>query len=179
MERGDHLQKIRRETTRGEFEKRYAHLWLLRELDSDERAPSSVNSVGWDSRKTMAVGRRLREGVAGTAARLLRIDPGRYGLYPLAKSGANPWADRILIGRATNNDIVFRHESVSKVHAYFERDESGALRLHDAKSANGTRVDGKAVETGGAGLPVKSGSALLFGSLACELISSGDLFDAL
>ena len=163
---------------RSDFEKKYTHLWLIRELDPDERAPSSFNTVAWDSRKTIALGKKLRSQGAAMAARL-RVDPGRYGLYPLTKSGANPWADRVLVGRASNNDIVFRHESVSKVHAYFEKSEGGALRLHDAKSANGTRVDGKPVEPGSSGAEVKSGTTLLFGSLACEVIASGDLFDAL
>ena len=178
MERGDDLQKTRKELAKGDFEKKYPHLWLIRELDPDERAPSSFNTVAWDSKKTIALGKKLKASGAGMAARL-RVDPGRYGLYPLIKSGANPWTDRVLVGRASNNDIVFRHESVSKVHAYFEKGEGSTLRLHDAKSANGTRVDGKPIEPGGSGAEVKSGATLLFGSLACEVISTADLFDSL
>jgi FHA domain-containing protein len=178
LERGDDLQKVRKEMAKADFEKKYAHLWLIRELDPDERAPSSFNTVSWDSKKTIALGKKLKTAGGGMQTRL-RIDPGRYGLYPLMKSGANPWTDRVLVGRASNNDIVFRHESVSKVHAYFEKGEGSTLRLHDAKSANGTRVDGKAVEPGGAGAEVKSGTTLLFGSLACEVINTSDLFDSL
>jgi hypothetical protein len=177
MERGDQLQKIRQQMTRGDFEKKYTHMWVIRELEADERAPSSFNTVAWDARKTLAVGKKLRSSGMGMIARL-RLEPGRYGLYAVIKSGANPWADRILIGRASNNDIVFRHESVSKVHAYFERNPEGVLRLFDAKSANGTRVDGRQIEPG-EGCEVRTGAELHFGSLACEFLDSGELFDAL
>jgi FHA domain-containing protein len=167
--------------TRAEFEGRYPHLWLVRELAPDDGMPSGFNTVAWDSKKTISAGKKLknlRESGAGLAA-LLRHDPGHFGFYPLIKGGANPWAERILVGRASNNDIVIRHESVSKVHAYFEKAAHGALNLHDAKSANGTRVDGEPVDPNGGGVALKSGATLLFGLLACEVISSGDLFDAL
>jgi FHA domain len=178
MERGDQLQKVRKELGQAEFERRYPHLWLIRELEVDERAPSSFGTGPWDSRKTLAAGFRPRTSPgAGMAARL-RSEPGRYGLYPLVKSNANPWADRILVGRASNNDIVLRHESISKVHAYFEKAEGG-LHLHDAKSANGTQIDGKPVEPGGPGGEIKSGSVVTLGTLVCEIIATDELYEAL
>ncbi len=36
---------------------------------------------------------------------------------------SGPFPSRVSIGRARNADIVLRHESVSKFHAWFERDE--------------------------------------------------------
>ena len=38
MERGDILQKTRAEMTRTEFEKKYAHFWLMLEVGSEEGA---------------------------------------------------------------------------------------------------------------------------------------------
>lgn len=51
------------------------------------------------------------------------------------------YMERISVGRARNQDIVLRHPSVSKFHAWFERDASGALRVADSGSKNGTRVN--------------------------------------
>jgi len=178
LEQGDDLQKTLKRMTRAEFEAKYAHFWLIRELDSDESSPSAFNTVAWDSKRTISAGKKMLESGPGMAARM-RHDPSRFAFYPLTKSGANPWAERILVGRASNNDIVLRHESVSKLHAYFEERQRGTLHLHDAKSANGTRVDGGPVDPNGGGVNVKSGTQLSFGLLACEVIASGDLFDAL
>src|SRR5215813_2657389 len=177
MERGDELQKTRRELTREGFEGKFPHLWLIRELDEDERAPSSFNTLAFDARRTIAMGKRLKTEITSGMLTRLRIDPGRYGLYSVAKTNANPWSDRIMVGRASNNDVVFRHESVSKVHAYFHRGPDGGWRLHDAKSANGTRVDGAGVIPAGEGIEVRSGSLISFGSLTCEVVASADLYD--
>jgi pSer/pThr/pTyr-binding forkhead associated (FHA) protein len=53
--------------------------------------------------------------------------------------------DRISVGRAHNNDIVLRHSSVSKFHAWLECDEGRVFYVGDAKSKNGTKVNGEAV----------------------------------
>jgi pSer/pThr/pTyr-binding forkhead associated (FHA) protein len=108
----------------------------------------------------------------------LDAEPSHYGLHPLAKSGANPWSDRVCVGRAANNDVVLKHDRISKLHAYFHRPR-GAWRLSDANSANGTRVDGAVVPGGGDGVVVKGGQTVSFGPVAGELIASGDLYDAL
>ncbi len=112
-------------------------------------------------------------------AQSLAMVPDDYGLYPITKTANNPWSGRVLLGRASNNDIVIRNDTVSKLHAYFQADDKGAWRLCDAKSANGTRVDGTLVSAGDEGVLVANGSALKFGSLACEIIGSAELYDAL
>ncbi|HJZ84934.1 MAG TPA: FHA domain-containing protein [Polyangia bacterium] len=178
MERADNLQKLLRGMTRGDFEQKYPHLWLLRELDEEERPPVVHGATDDDVRKTLSAAKRPRRPRPRMSARL-RAEPSRYGLYPIAKTEANPWRDRIMVGRASNNDLVLRNESVSKVQAYFQRGRDLVWRIYDAKSANGTRVDGRVAPPGGEGIEVKSGSVLAFGTLHCEVIGSSELYDAL
>jgi hypothetical protein len=177
MERAEALQKLRNELGRPEFERRYPHLWLIRELDEADPASGGFNTVNWDSKKTLHLGQRF-DPAAPLMSTRLRQEPGRFALYPVVKSGANPWSDRVMLGRAANNDIVFRHESVSKVHAYFQRGSEGSWQIYDAKSVNGTRVNGQSLPPS-EGLAVESGAVLVFGTAVCELISSGELFEAL
>lgn len=48
----------------------------------------------------------------------------------------------ITLGRTENNDIVLRHEQVSRFHAYFQ-EQDGKLCIIDADSKNGTFLDGQ------------------------------------
>jgi hypothetical protein len=161
----------------------------LRELEADERAPRAWNTV-YDAKSVLEEAMRLREKGPGLGVRL-RLEPGRYGIYPLTKSGANPWRDRITVGRATNNDVVLRPGSVSKLHAYFQtnappgpdgRSAPKAWLLYDCKSANGTRIEAAGQTkslTSGTPEEIVSGAILYFGAVMCEFIDSGPLYDAL
>ncbi|MBS2030306.1 MAG: FHA domain-containing protein [Deltaproteobacteria bacterium] len=60
---------------------------------------------------------------------------------PILKGKASVFAMGITIGRTENNDVVLRHEEVSRFHAYVQ-DTAGALSLVDADSKNGTWVNG-------------------------------------
>ena len=60
---------------------------------------------------------------------------------PIVKGKASVFAMGITIGRTENNDVVLRHEEVSRFHAYVQ-DAGGALSLVDADSKNGTWVNG-------------------------------------
>ncbi len=185
MERIDQFQRYRRALTREEFVRQFPHPFLLRELEADERAPSTFNTV-YDAKSVMEEAARLRD-KTGFAVRI-RLEPGRYGVYPLSKSGANPWRDRITVGRATNNDVILRPGSVSKLHAYFQHDPKHAAGpgkgwlLYDCKSANGTRLDyGGQQKTLTSGTPVEvpTGAILHFGAVICEIIDPGVLYDTL
>jgi pSer/pThr/pTyr-binding forkhead associated (FHA) protein len=48
----------------------------------------------------------------------------------------------ICTGRASNNDIVFAHKTISKLHAYFLKTGTmDAYEIVDADSTNGTKVN--------------------------------------
>lgn len=178
MELLENLQKLKRQLTRGEFEKKFPHPWLIRELDEDERPALFRTMVAHVRRLAPTiVPKRVHSGES--FAKLLAQDPARFGLYPLSKSGSNPWSDRIHVGRASNNDIVLRNDRISKLHAYFQCGARGVWRLFDAKSANGTHVDGVAVPADEEGVEIHSGQFLVFGTVATELIDSATLYDAI
>jgi hypothetical protein len=177
MEQVETLQKAKRQLTRAEFEKKYPHPWLIRELDEDER-PALFRTMVSNVKKNPAVSTK-KHPHGGGMAQSLSMDPGRYALYPLTKSGSNPWSDRILVGRASNNDIVLRNDRISKLHAYFQQSTRQLWKLYDAKSANGTRLDGDAVPPGEEGIEIKTGQVVTFGTIPCEIIHSGELWDNL
>lgn len=86
-------------------------------------------------------------------------------------------ADAMSLGRSPGNDIVFRDPSVSQHHAWFVRDEEGALRLCDLGSKNGTRINGKMVRN--RDVPVVSGDSLTFGRVEAMVCDSGVLWRVL
>ncbi len=175
MERGDVLAGQRLRLSRSEFEQKYNHLWLVRELDPTE-APPALDTKHQASTLRYIQVAKLAKGGNQLLAKL-SVDPRAFGLYPIAK-GAGRDPERVTVGRATNNDIVVWHETVSKAHAYFSRGDDGAWRLYDAGSTNGTVADGQ-VLGGGEGVAIHSGSAIVFGSLSCAVIGSGELYDSL
>ena len=94
----------------------YPHSWLLVEA----RKAGAPKNMLFD---TIAPSAAMTADALNPA--LLRISdadvrsqPQNYELHALSKSPRNPWTDRILIGRAANNDVVLLNPSVSKVHAY-------------------------------------------------------------
>jgi hypothetical protein len=88
------------------------------------------------------------------------------------------YQDRVSVGRARNKDVVLRHPSVSKFHAWFERDGQGMWCIADAGSKNGTRanvVDVAAREL----VKVMPGDVLRFGSVEVMLCSADSLWKTL
>jgi hypothetical protein len=184
VERGDALQALKLRLNRAEFARKYDHLWLVRELDVTEM-PAQFETRAAARTIPMGIKKTARAGAVDMLTRI-NTEPGRFGFYAIAKQavpagGAAPAAsapDRVTIGRATNNDIVLWHESVSKMHAFFHHDEDVGWVLEDAGSTNGTLADG-VVLAAGEPVPIKSGSSIVFGSLSCAVIGAGELFDCL
>jgi pSer/pThr/pTyr-binding forkhead associated (FHA) protein len=153
-------------------------MWLVRELEEDER-PALFRTMVTSIKKievppTATPGEREAPPAGAARRRAGSVRP-----LPLSKSGSNPWSDRILVGRASNNDVVLRNDRISKLHAWFQVSPRGVWRVYDARSANGTRIDGDLVPPGEEGLEVESGQVVMFGTVATRLLSSGELYDAL
>lgn len=72
--------------------------------------------------------------------RRLQASP-HYALTIEKRVETATYMERISVGRARNQDVVLRHASVSKFHAWFQRDDSGQWRVADAGSKNGTRIN--------------------------------------
>jgi hypothetical protein len=78
--------------------------------------------------------------------------------------------DRISVGRARNKDIVLRHPSVSKFHAWFQADTSGGFRVTDPGSKNRTHVNGTTL-VARQSRAVEPGDSIRFGAIECLLCS--------
>ena len=62
-------------------------------------------------------------------------------VYWLKKSDRNPFGSLITVGRASNNDVVINHTTVSKVHVIFTH-PAETWFIADDTSANGTFLNG-------------------------------------
>src|SRR5262249_43173892 len=78
------------------------------------------------------------------------------------KASESVFTDRVFVGRTANSDIVIDDGRVSKLHAYFQRVEGGELRVVDAGSTNGTRVNGERIAPN-TPTPVAFGAVVAFG----------------
>ena len=85
------------------------------------------------------------------------------------------YADRVSVGRAVNKDLVLRHGSISKFHAWFQIDEVGEVSLTDAGSKNGTTLNGEALSPR---MPVmvSDGDRIRFGSIDVLACAPGRLW---
>lgn len=87
---------------------------------------------------------------ASDRAELVRqeLERGKHYVLPLRKrqSADRISLDRVTVGRATNNDIVLRDASVSKLHAWFSLHEEREFSVADAGSTNHTAVNGNRLE---------------------------------
>ena len=96
-------------------------------------------------------------------------------IIPLLKGSANPYSDRIILGRARNCDIVFRNPSVSKVHADLLVLGPDSCEVVDRGSTNGTCVRGARVAPREK-TAVACGERVDFGTVRCVVTSSRELY---
>jgi hypothetical protein len=155
--------------SRAEFEAAHPHACLLREIQPG----TDRNAQRFGT--TLAAHAPWLEPQA-LEPRRVALTPELYHVYPLSKSGRNPWLDHILIGRADNNDVVFKDLSVSKVQAYFSNEPQKPLRLFAHKTRNPTMLDGTIVPPGEPGVAVSDGATIQVGNVYCHLLEMKSLF---
>lgn len=128
--------------------------------------------------------RLKRDGEAATGpdwASVVRgLGDDRYYAVPIRKRTDVDAAfrDRISIGRALNKDLVFRHASISKFHAYFQLGAPYVCALADAGSKNGTSVNGARIPPKGV-TEVVSGDKVTFGSVRTVVLDARTLWRVL
>jgi hypothetical protein len=114
---------------------------------------------------------------AQAQVRLIRAVHYAAALRKREKAGKS-FSERISVGRARNNDLVIRHGSVSKFHAWFRCDEQAAFYLGDAGSRNGTLVNGEPL-VGALPVGLYAGDVIQFGSVEAVFCPAEILWEAL
>jgi len=99
-------------------------------------------------------------------------------VFPVRKAPDNPFPERISLGRAPNCDVSVRDGSISKLHGHFCDVTPSAAAFVDAKSANGTRVEGRTLEPGERCL-LSAGAYVSFGRVRLQLVDAAQLYDQL
>jgi hypothetical protein len=94
----------------------------------------------------------------------------------LQKAAGNPFPDRISVGRANNCDVVIRDPSVSKLHGHFRDVTPDSAIFTDARSSNGTKIDGNPVEPG-VGILVHSQAIIVLGRVRLTLMTASEVYD--
>lgn len=151
------------------------------------RVQPSVRVMGFDTQSlTEEQLQALELSLPEPGKELLRIDQLRFAfrserfhVLPLRKRTDDAtFVDRISLGRATNKDIVLRHATVSKFHAWFEMGDTGELCVADSDSTNGSFVNGKQLPPKDL-TRVEPGDHLRFGSVECLTCAPGDFWRAI
>lgn len=157
---------------------------LAAQQTSQSRAASNLNVLGFhtvvadlnESPRGMSKDDPAGVGVAELRRRLTQARHFAITLEKRVHDGS--YQDRVSVGRARNKDVVLRHPSVSKFHAWFERDASGIWCVADAGSKNGTRANAADVAVRELA-KVKPGDVLRFGSVEVMLCSADSLWKTL
>ncbi len=152
------------------FAGRHAGLYLL-------GAYATSVEAGDDQWAFQTVGRGKRPSELSLDAVATEIEAKRDRfLKRIEKTDRNPFGGYISVGRATNNDVVLRHTSVSKLHAHFVTEPtSNHLSLMDVGAKNGTFLNREPIL---ADEPhsVRSGDRIRFGDVVCELMNAELLY---
>lgn len=109
-----------------------------------------------------------------------RLSRSAHFLVPLKKRrGADrPFTDRVFVGRASGTDVVLRHPSVSKSHAWFETNAEGRFVLCDAGSKNGTLRNGSPLVPREP-VALEQGDEIIFGKITTVFSQADLLWDLL
>jgi len=107
--------------------------------------------------------------------------PGTY-LFEVKKHADNSWLEWIAVGRARNNDLILRHQSVSKLHARIHLENEGVAGaadrsrfwMTDMKSTAGTTINSAFLKPSEP-FPLNPGDEIRLGLVTCEFLDSAAL----
>jgi hypothetical protein len=101
----------------------------------------------------------------------------QHSVLEITKSDRNPFASKILIGRAKNNDIILRSPKISKLHASLLCDAS-VWHIMDLGSMNGSELN-EAKLTANKSYPLSSGDILSFSDFKFMFVDTIGLINIL
>jgi len=127
-----------------------------------------------DSWRTFSTVQLSRSAVSGEPMPLMAS---RYRVVTVRKVKQSPFADRITLGRAANNDLIVKDGSISKLHACFRVGADG-VSMTDLGSKNGT-MHGERVLRENETVALKPGDALRLGSVSAVFQDSAGFYDFL
>lgn len=170
-------RRIRSETSRSAFADAHAYPFLVRiPVMGSPSGPGALGPVSFHTVvQPQAV---IPERPSFGAFASLDSQPLELLVFPVRKAAGNPFPERISLGRAPNCDVSIRDGSISKLHGHFCDVSPDVVTFVDAKSANGTRVDGRIVDPGKP-VTLAAGAFVTFGRVRLQLVGPGQLYDML
>lgn len=154
-----------RSMTADAFSSRFPHPFLFgREVLEEEFRFSTLVT---DDRGLSEAGRESTD--------VFRI---RQWVIAVRKAPEAPAQDRIFLGRSETNDICVPHKTVSKLHAYFQRETTPVLKwsVVDTGSSNGTRHNGLKLPPR-AKVQLVDGDTLVFGRCVFQWMTARSLYE--
>jgi hypothetical protein len=128
----------------------------------------------WSYRTGAVTTSRSVRAIRGDDGELEAMIDVNWSVFVVKKAPGNTtFAQTVLVGRASTNDIVLSHASVSKLHARIQLSRDG-LVLSDAGSSNGTILNGDQLRSGEE-VGLASGDLLRFGSVALQVFAPEQL----
>lgn len=101
----------------------------------------------------------------------------RHWVIAVKKPPEAPAQDRVFLGRSETNDLCVPHKTVSKLHAYFQREATPPKwSVVDTGSANGTKHNGLRVPPR-AKVAILDGDTLVFGRCVFQWMSARSLYE--
>ncbi len=102
----------------------------------------------------------------------------RHWVIAVKKAPEAPAQDRVFMGRSETNDICVPHKTVSKLHAYFQRDPQVATKwsVIDTGSSNGTRHNGLKLPPR-AKVQILDGDTVVFGRCVFQWMTARSLYE--
>jgi len=162
---------------KAQFTAKYPHPFLLCETNKVvSTTPSRIELVS--PATAMAIPTFKKPSALPPSRDIIVGRPNAFAALAVVKTDRNPWADRILVGRAKNNDIVLFNQSVSKVHACFVK-SGNRYYLTAYQTLNPTLMGGAPLAPNAPGVDVADGIDLQFGTVSCRYFEIGSFFNLL